>query len=65
MKKKKLLIGIYFIISLILCCAEYTGDSFFTMFSYYAFTLLNLGNAVRLANKIENKIRKAEMLAGK
>lgn len=53
MNKKELLIGLYFIVSLILCCAEYTGDSLFVMVSYYAFTLLNLANSVRLANKIE------------
>lgn len=51
MKKRDLLIGIYFIISLILVCAEYTGDSFVVMLIYYSIMLLNLWNAVRLANK--------------
>lgn len=51
MKKRDLLIGLYFIISLILVCAEYTGDSFAVMLTYYSIMLLNLWNAVRLANK--------------
>jgi hypothetical protein len=51
MKKRDLLIGLYLIISLILVCAEYTGDSFAVMLTYYSIMLLNLWNAVRLANK--------------
>lgn len=51
MKKRDLLIGLYFIISLRLVCAEYAGDSFAVMLTYYSIMLLNLWNAVRLANK--------------
>lgn len=48
---KTLLLGLYLSISLILVCAEYTGDSLAIMAAYYATVLANLGNAVRLINK--------------
>jgi len=51
MKKRDLMIGAYLIISLMLVCAEYTGDSIAIMLLYYTIVLLNFGNAVRVANK--------------
>lgn len=47
----KLLIGLYLLISLTMMSAGYTGNSILTIIIYYGFWLLNLCNAVRLANK--------------
>lgn len=56
MKKRDLLIGLYLLTFIFIGGAEYHGDSSFIMFSYYTIVLLNIGNAVRLANKY-NKMK--------
>lgn len=53
-KNKTILIAIYFTISLFLFIVEFTELNLFALL-YYVFALLNLYNAVRLANKLNPK----------
>ena len=53
-KNKTMLIAIYFTISLFLFIVEFTELNLFALL-YYVFALLNLYNAVRLANKLKPK----------
>lgn len=53
--KRNMKIGLYFGISLMLFMVDFTELSLIA-FTYYGFALLNLYNAVRLANKYNKSV---------